>query len=88
MTKRDLFRKHAGSIGKAAEGGAVAAGYSWWYFLAIFAVILVGVWAVALWIGSWIALALAVAATMSIVPPLVKEWKHRDEVRRTMGRKP
>ena len=52
--------------------------------------LIVGVvgWAIALWIGSWIAIAAAAAVTLSIVPPLFREWKRRDEVRRTMGREP
>jgi hypothetical protein len=86
MAKRDLFRKHADTIGKAADSGAVAAGYGWWYFLGVFALILLVAWAVAIWIGSWIALAVAAGVTLSIVPPLAKEWKRRDEVRTTMGR--
>lgn len=87
MAKRDdLIRKHAGTVGKAAETGAVAAGLGWWYFLGIFAVILVIVWVVALLVGSWPALGAAALATLAIVPPLLKEWKRRDEVRRSMGR--
>lgn len=86
--KDDLVRKHAGTINKAAESGAVAAGYGWWYFLAIFALILVVIWVVAIIVGSWIALGAAAFATLAIVPPLAKEWKRRDEVRRSMGRPP
>lgn len=86
--KDDLIRKHAGSINKAAETGAVAAGLGWWYFLGIFVLILVVFWAVALWIGSWVSLAAAALATAAIVPPLAKEWKRRDEVRTSMGRPP
>lgn len=86
--KDELFRKHAGSIGKAAEGGAVAAGYGWWYFVGIFALILVVAWVVALLLGGWIPLAAAALVTLAIVPPLAKEWKRRDEVRRSMGRPP
>lgn len=89
MAKKDeLFRKHASSINKAAETGAVAAGLGWWYFLGIFAVILVVFWAVALWIGSWMAFGAAALATLAIVPPLAREWKRRGEVRSSMGRPP
>lgn len=86
--KDDLIRQHAGTINKAAETGAVAAGLGWWYFLAIFVVILLVIWAVALWVGSWVSLGGAALATLAIVPPLAKEWKRRGEVRASMGRPP
>jgi len=86
--KDDLIRKHAGSIGRAAESGAVAAGYGWWYFLVVFVVILVAAWVIAVLIGGWIALGAAALVTLAIVPPLLKEWKRRDEVRHTMGKPP
>ncbi|MCB0976270.1 MAG: hypothetical protein KDB02_02315 [Acidimicrobiales bacterium] len=88
MAKHDMIRKHADKIGKAADGGAVMAGYGWWYFIGIFAVILVVAWVVAVLIGSWVSYGAAILVTLAILPPLVREWRRRDEVGRAMGRAP
>lgn len=83
-----MLRRHSASVNRAATNGAVLAGYGWWYFLGIFALVLVVVWALAIVFHSLVMIGIAVLVSLSIVPPLLREWRRRGEVRKSMGRRP
>lgn len=82
---RSLVR-HRERIHRGADIGAKTAGLAWLYVLAIYFVIMLLAWiAVIVFRRTWL-LVLAIAITVAIVPPMRRELRRRDEIRRALGR--
>lgn len=77
---------HAAGVERSADIGAKTFGLVWLYVLSIYLIVLVGVWVFALFVRNWWSLALAVLITLAVVPPMRREFRQRDQVKRALGR--
>lgn len=83
---RRFVSNHAADVERSADIGAKTFGLAWLYVLSIYLVVLIGVWVFAIFVRRWWTLALAVLITLAVVPPMRREYRQRDQVRRALGR--
>ena len=79
-----FLARHRDRIHQGADLGAKTAGVAWAYVLLLYASVLLITWILTLIFRHMWLLVLAIALTIAIVPPMRRELRHRDEVRRTM----
>lgn len=83
---RRVLKGHASAVERGADIGAKSFGLAWLYFVAVFVLIMVVAWIVAIVFGGYYWF-LAAAVTLAVLPPTVREFRKRDEVRRALGHK-
>lgn len=79
--------KHATTVGRAADTGALAAGLGWLIVMAGLALLVVVAWLVAAVWRGWPTLVVAALVTVAIGPPWVREFRRRGEVRQAVNRR-
>lgn len=83
---RRLLSTRAADVERHADIGAKTFGLAWLYVLAIYTLVLIGIWVAAAIVRSWFTLVLALLVTLAVVPPMRREVRQRDQIRRALGR--
>jgi hypothetical protein len=76
-----VLRRHGGTVERAADLGAKSFGLGWLYLLGIYAVVVLIAWILAFVFGGYFWL-VAVGVSAAVGPPIARELRKRDEVRR------